>query len=129
MGEMECTMIKYPEMRRQLLEHLNVLADIDNQEKIWVGQRDSHCIEYDEFGEAIHFIFDDTCLAEAPSKAIDWFLINEQESIAVSALTKALDGLFDRYGVGLDKAEYLLKPEWQNVVLAAKYAQQLILSS
>ena len=122
-------MIKYPEMRQELLEHLNTLAETNTKAKIWTEQKNPQHLEYDGFGEAINFIFDDTCLAENPSKAIDWFLTNEQESMAISALTQALNGLFDRYGVDLDKDEYLLKPEWRNVVEAAKHAQQLILSN
>jgi len=44
----------------------------------------------------------------------------------VAAVVKALDAIFDTYGVDLADAEYLALPEWKAVVAAARDARKVI---
>lgn len=118
--------MKYPEMRHELIDHLQALSDINYQRDVWSGQYQHPEIEHDELDYAVHFLFDDTCLAENPSKAIGWFLNNEKEAQTVKDLVTALEEVFHIYGTNLDDADYIEKPEWSKVLQAAYNAKIII---
>ena len=63
-------MVKYPKMREELLETLRSLADREYQHKVWLERDYPPEIKYDCFDEVVHFLYDDTVLAENPDAAI-----------------------------------------------------------
>jgi len=116
--------MQYPNMRAELLEYLQDLADIDYQQQAWVRDEAAPGAEHDTLDHAIHFLFDDTSLAVAPEAAIGVFLVDQEEARAVHTVTQAIDALLHRYGTSLSDAAYLAKPEWGQVVQAATLALQ-----
>ena len=119
---MELTKLIYPNMRSELIDHLSALADPEYQERVWVKHQPAPGIEYDEFDYVVHFLFDDTSLATDPESCIGWYLTNEREVVAVRIVVNSINVLFDKCGKCLKDSEYLAKPEWLDVVAAAKTA-------
>lgn len=119
-------MIKYIEMREELISHVSALSDKKYQENSWVNAVSNSGIVHDEMDYAIHFIYDDTCLAEDPSKAIGWFLVDESEASASRNLVSALNIVFDKYGTKEDDAFYINSPEWGFVLECAKKLKELL---
>jgi hypothetical protein len=118
--------VKYPEMRNELIQHLQALSDVDYQQRVWVlGESDGATV-HDEFDYAVHYLYDDTHLAADPASTIGWILRNEEEAISVAKLVEVIETIFQRYGTDLSDAEYIQLPEWIAVLQAAKDAARLI---
>jgi hypothetical protein len=128
MDDMVFPVIKYPEMRDELVEHLKALSDRQYQEAVWVRGESRAGIEHDELDVAIHFIYDDTCLGEDPSLAIGCYLKDEIEAQSIRELVHNLDNLFSKYGLDLSDGEYINKPEWTCVLQAAQASRNLFLA-
>ena len=117
-------MVKYPKMREELLETLRSLADREYQHKVWIENDYPPGIECDSFDEAVHFLYDDTVLAENPDAAIGVILEDEKEARLISAVCQAIDLLFEVLGTGVSDEEYIKCYEWTSVVKAAFRALQ-----
>lgn len=113
---------KYPEMRRELIEHLQALADLAYQRRVWVGGQVEGTVQHDELDYAVHFLYDDTQLASDAHSTVGWILNDAAEAECITALVNSLDVVFERYGTKLSDAEYIEVPEWHSVVQAAKTA-------
>jgi len=122
------TEIKHPMMRRHLLLALKGLSDPDYQRRVWVEHGTEGTTQYDEFDLAVHTLYDDTSpsLAENPKAQIGYILRDEAEAAQVAAVVRAIDTIFDKYGLDLTDAEYIALPEWKDVVAAAKDARKVI---
>lgn len=112
--------VKYPEMRRELEVVVEGLADPAYQRRVWVDGQPEDGVEHDEFGLAVHFLFDDSSLAQDALSTIGWILKDASEAESVTALVRAIDVVLNRYGTNLSDAEYIEVPEWRFVVVAAK---------
>ena len=119
-------MVKYPKMREELLETLRSLADRDYQEQVWVKRDYPLGIKYDCFDEAVHFLFDDTVLAENPDAAIGVIIDNEKEARLISAVCQAIDLVLEVLGTEASDEEYIKSSEWTMVVEAALKALQVM---
>ena len=119
-------MVKYPKMREELLETLRSLADREYQHKAWVENDYPPGIQCDSFDEAVHFLYDDTVLAENPDAAIGVIIENEKEARLISAVCQAIDLVFEALGTGVSDEEYIKSAEWTGVVEAALKALQLM---
>ena len=117
-------MVKYPKMREELLETLRSLADREYQHKAWVENDYPPGIQCDSFDEAVHFLYDDTVLAENPDAAIGVIIENEKEARLISAVCQAIDLVFEALGTGVSDEEYIKSSEWTGVVEAALIALQ-----
>jgi hypothetical protein len=117
-------MVKYPKMREELLETLRSLADRDYQYKAWVDSDYPPGIECDSFDDAVHFLYDDTVLAENPDLAIGVIIEDEKEARLMSAVCQAIDLVFEALGTGVSDEEYIKSAEWTMVVEAAFRALQ-----
>lgn len=115
--------VKYPEMRKELEEHLRALADPVYQRRMWVEGKADGSVRHDEFDYAVHFLYDDTQLASDAQSTVGWILKDASEAEHIAALVQSIDVLFARYGTKLSDAEYIELPEWRAVVLAAKAAE------
>ena len=78
-----------------------------------------YCLDY-----AIHFLFDDTSLADEPEKLIGYILANQKEVELIRGVTAALDKLLFELGTDKSDAEYLCSPGWNEVIEAAKKAYE-----
>jgi hypothetical protein len=115
-------MLKYPDMRQELLDALRQLADINLQRKLWVNR------DYDVdkfvygFDEIVGLLYDDLGVDKNPSQAIGVFLLNENEAGLIQAVTQAIDRV--RLDVGTEAAdeEYIRSRAWPEVMKAASLA-------
>ncbi|MGB3266292.1 MAG: hypothetical protein WBA89_20310 [Microcoleus sp.] len=119
-------MVKYPKMREELLETLRSLADREYQHKAWLESDYPPGIESDSFDEAVHFLYDDTVLAENPDAAIGVIIEDEKEARLMSAVCQAIDLVFEVLGTGVSDEEYIKSSEWNGVVEAAFRALQVM---
>jgi hypothetical protein len=110
--------IKFPEMRLELLEHIQALSDAEYQKRAWAEGDET--TGHDELDYAIHFFYDDTDLALNPHSSIGYILKNEVEAESVKCLMKSIEDIFQKFGRSLSDAEYISLPEWGNVLSAAK---------
>ncbi|WPN98510.1 SCO4402 family protein [Pseudomonas sp. MUP55] len=127
MEKLELSELKFPSMREELISYLSGLSDLDYQYQAWV-ERSSPGLDYDELNYTIHFLYDDTGLAENASDWIGLVLRDEKEARSVENVVGALDVVFDKYGTELSDKEYLEKREWSWVVRASKDALTILLS-
>ena len=119
-------MVKYPKMREELLETLRSLADIEYQHKVWVDSDYPPGIEGDCFDEAVHFLYDDTVLAENPDAAIGVIIEDEKEARLMEAVCQAIDLVLEALGTEVSDEEYIKSSEWTSVVEAASRALQVM---
>ncbi|BAQ73830.1 uncharacterized protein POS17_2136 [Pseudomonas sp. Os17] len=121
MEKFELSKIEYPAMREELISYLEGLSSVDYQYNAWVSRANPD-IGYDEFNYAVHFLYDDTDLANDPRSWIGIVLRGESEVAAISDVVNSIDRVFDKYGTCLTDAEYLTKLEWVDVVESSKRA-------
>lgn len=119
------TELSSPHVRAQLIDYLIGLSDREYQLKSWqvfdhVNNR------YDEFGYTVHFLYDDTYLADNPELAIGDSLYDREEVETVTAITTALEKVFDKHGLNLSDAAYIATPEWNEVIETAKTALAIL---
>lgn len=83
-------------------------------------------IDFDDMNETLHFLYDDTRLSENSNHYIGVFLSSREEAAAIDKLLDAIEAFFREYNAEMTDAEYIEKPEWQDVLAAAKEAYELI---
>ncbi|WP_243146775.1 hypothetical protein [Scytonema sp. UIC 10036] len=113
-------------MREKLLETLRNLASREYQQKAWINHNYPAGVLYDSFDEAVHFLFDDTILAENTNAAIGVILENEKEARLIAAVCTAIEQVFEVHGTEMSDEEYINSSKWANVVEAASLALQVI---
>ena len=114
--------VTYPNMREELVEYLQRLADLGYQKRVWINGESVGTVKHDEFDYAVHFLFDDTALAKDVYSTIGWILQDTSEAELIATLTSCIDRVLQKYGTELSDAQYIELPEWQSVVAAAKAA-------
>ncbi len=107
-------MLKYPNMREELVGHLRDLAD--RRRLVAVTDRGS-LLDF-----AIHFLFDDTPLGEDPRRVVGWFLFDEREAQAIEYVCAALNQVLEHYGTEQTDHFYIDCPEWEAAETAARKA-------
>lgn len=117
-------MVQYSKMRDDLLETLCSLADREYQQAAWVEQNYPPGILYDSFDEAVHFLYDDTILAENPDAAIGVIIQDEKEARMIEAVCCAINQVFQALGTQASDQEYINSSKWTDVVEAASLALQ-----
>lgn len=118
--------MKYPEMRKELIDYLLGLSDLKYQRDCWVDGKCPSGIEHDEFDYVVHFLFDDTELSSNAKSLVGYLLKNEHEANLVQNLCQKIEDIFDKYGTDLSDSEYINCPEWDEIVSAAKKAHATI---
>jgi hypothetical protein len=122
----EHTVVKYPWMRDELTAVLKSLSSREYQEKYWIGLEFDEKVKEDNFDLSVHFLYDDTELSEAPERTVGIILKDENEVVAIRRLVRAIDVVFERYGLNLSDAQYLQKPEWKAVIDSARDGLRVI---
>jgi hypothetical protein len=118
--------VKYPYMREDLLNTIEALSDADYQQKAWVEHEYPPGIVYDDFDEAVHVLFDNMRLLEAPELSIDTIVRNREELDAVLQVTFAIDHVLNKLGTELSDAEYIADPDWAKVIETAAKALAIL---
>ncbi len=118
--------IEFPWLRFQLIENLKSLSNIEYQDRDWIKRSHQDNAAFDEMDYIIHFLYDDTELAENPQDYIGKILQNNNEVESLKKLTASLDVIFSKYGFNLDGPDYIRLPEWAQVVESAKTALGMI---
>ncbi|WP_395345915.1 hypothetical protein [Variovorax sp. UC122_21] len=90
--------VKYPEMRKELEEHVRALADPAYQRRVWVEGKAEGSVRHDEFDYAVHFLYDDTKLASDAPSTVGWILKDASEAEHIAALVRSIDVVFAKYG-------------------------------
>jgi hypothetical protein len=126
---MVLTEMKYPNMRKELIEYLEGLSDKQYQLDCWVNNQCPDGVEHDDFDLAVHFLFDDTLCAESPEKSVGVFLRNLEEAGAVKTVCDNIDQLLNKYGCNKTDDEYIQTTEWDNILISSSLALNLLISN
>lgn len=70
----------------------------------------------------MHFLFDD----QEPHDALGYYLRTQEEVDAVVAVYDAIDSVLKLHGTERQDSEYVAKPEWSNVIDAARRALEAL---
>jgi hypothetical protein len=127
--EIKLMVIKFTEMRKELIETLRILSDKKYQELVWIQKQYPKGVLDDNFDYAVNFLFDDHSFAEDPEELIGYCLVNKQEAKLVHSVTKSIDKLLSELGNDLSDIEYISSSLWDDVVQTAKRAYDLIKSN
>ena len=119
-------MVNLPWKRTELLYYLDILASVEKQKRIWIDHIFPEGVVYDCLDFAIHFLFDDTALADDPEVTIGDILVNMDEANAIREVIDAFKVVFAQHGTQKTDQEYLSSVEWHEVVRAAKAAFQIL---
>jgi hypothetical protein len=116
----EVMVIKYPEMRSQVIEALRAFSDPEYQQRVWVDRRYPHENFYDDLTHNVHVLYDDTGVAEAPHDQIGITLNDSVEAESIEVLAAHLTRILDSVDPGESDASIISRPEWNGVVVAAR---------
>lgn len=111
--------------RNELVSILAILADLPYQQEIWREGR-SPKNGREDFDIAMHFLLDDTVLAENPTAEVGHILKNEAEAEIVGKVTQPLLALFKEIGGTHPPHVYVNHPKWLAIVEAAKKAYAVL---
>ena len=115
-----------PELRKELLEILRELLDIEHPRQFKVNNefllefKDdySDCIvQFIYFRLGCNFLYARTSLMENPERAISIFLHNQKEVQTIKAVVQALERVFTVVGIDALTEEYLSCSEWLDVIV------------
>lgn len=122
MVAVEQAVIRYPEMRAEVVEAVRALSDLEYQQRVWVRRELPHPGYHDDFRLNVHILYDDTTVFEDPATAVGDILRGEEEVRALMPLKAALDAVFAEHGTERTDEEYLGQPGWAAVLDAANKA-------
>jgi hypothetical protein len=112
-------MVNLPWQRDNLIYYLEILSDKAKQQQRWVEHIYPPGVVYDHLDYCIHFLYDDTALADDPEVTLGDILVNQDEANQVRSLIGTFEIVFDKLGMTKTDEEYINSPEWQGVVEAA----------
>lgn len=117
---MESTMnpIRFPDMRANLHGFSESLSDEAYQKRVWIEHQPSATC--DSFTDVVHFLHNDTTLAEYPDQWVGLILRNASEVDAVKTLASAIDALFAKMGTEEPDEAYIRSADWPQVVTLAR---------
>lgn len=108
--------IDFPEMREELIEYIKGLSDLEYQKEYWGKVHPTNPNFYDDFNQTIHFLYDDSNIAQDPDSWIGLVLISQEESSLIKTLNNQIECLFKSYGTKLSDEDYMNKPGWKNII-------------
>ena len=117
--------VRYPEMRAQIVESIQALADRSYQKRVWVDRIYPHPGFYDDLTHNVNVLYDDTEVASDPYSQVGVTLESQEEAAAIEAIANAFNPILDSVDPKAVDAEILAMPEWDNVVRAARNALQI----
>lgn len=118
--------IRYPAMRREVLDTLRNLSDPGYQQRVWIDRQFPSPNYYDDFDMVIHTLYDDTTLVDDIGSAIGVILKDEKEARLIGAVIEALEEVFlegERYA---DFEVLRACPSWPKVMATAAAAWEVM---
>lgn len=107
--------LKYPNLRAELLALLEeVAARGPLKEPV-------------DIDDLVHFLFDDTWIADAGKSTVGEILMDENEESSVRALTRAISDLVDELE-DVPTAKYVAHPLWPQIRHLAELSLDLLLA-
>lgn len=122
---MELSELKYPAMRRELIEALKSLSDRDYQQRVWIDKEFPHENFYDDLTTTVNIFHDLISDDEDFGRYIGTFLASQEEAAAVEGVHQSLDATIDALGESPD-GRYLSDPRWNDVVAKAAHAKSIL---
>lgn len=132
-SEVSAPTLRHPELRKELIEILQVLADAEYQRLAWIEQTFAPkfesefigcAVQYIYFGLIVDFIYDGTGLVQNPASAIGVFLKNRDEAQTIASLILALEAVLGTVGLDATDETYISSPRWVDVITLANRALQ-----
>lgn len=113
--------VEVPRMRRDVMDTLAVLADVEYQQRAWIRREGFLPGQYDEFDYHVHVLYDDASVLPRPEDSLQSVLIGADEVERLSSLAAVLDALLDEHGDA--KADvFMADPRWPEVSRLAGFA-------
>lgn len=125
-AKVEFVAVRFPDMRREVIEALQALSDPEYQRRVWVDRNYPQPGFYDDLTHNINVLYDDTSVAEDPQGQIGLTLENAEEVAAMERLTAVLDPILDSLPTKIDDGAVISLPDWGAVVRAAREAVDII---
>jgi hypothetical protein len=111
--------VKYPEMRREVVNALAALADPEYQQRVWIERNYPRDNFFDDLSLNINILYD--MVLPDPVPRIGAVLLDENEVDQLIRLEKVLGPLIAELRDAPD-SRYLSDPRWKQVVDAASSA-------
>lgn len=115
------TDVRYPEMRKSVIEALESFADPDYQRRVWINHEFPQENFYDDLDVNVSILYDDCVVVPDPRSRIGTVLVDGPEVGRLIELDQVLGPMIRRLGNAPD-AIYLGDSEWPLVVAAARAA-------
>ncbi|MEV4260225.1 hypothetical protein [Kribbella sp. NPDC049584] len=106
--------VRYPRMRRDVLDSLAVLSDVEYQERAWIRGEGFQPGQYDDFGYHVHVLYDDAAVLPDPAESIGTVLVAGDEIERLRSLGQLLDALLAEHG-DVSASVYMADPRWPEV--------------
>ena len=108
--------IKYGNMRKEFLDHIENIVSLD---KSFTLREHEPKVSKEMFEEVIHFVFDDTQLGKNPKNCIGIFLRDEYESIIVQNFVSLFDLLCNEYDENRPLKDIYIALNWKEMAASA----------
>lgn len=124
-------MLKYPEVRRDIILAITIMAKPVLAHKIWIKKKfeeadQSLIYDISNFTEVFGLFFDYISIS-IKEQAIGWVLYDEQEWNSIQRLMKHMNAVFRRVGCSYaPDEEYLETKEWLDVIIFSKQALKIL---
>lgn len=112
------TKVKYPAMRREVIDTMAALSDLQYQKRVWIDHVLPTENYYDDLTLRVHILYDDTMVLPDPSSAIGDVLVSGDEADRLATLGQVLGPIIDELGES-DDIRYISHPQWPK---ATRYA-------
>jgi hypothetical protein len=113
------TPVRYPEMRREVVNALTSLSDPAYQRRVWIGRDYPREGFFDDLTLTVNVLYD--MVLPDPGARLGTVLTDDREVDTLALLERVLGPLIADLGDAPD-ARYLSDPRWGDVVDAARSA-------
>nr|WP_143761328.1 hypothetical protein [Sphingobium chlorophenolicum] len=100
-----------------MIEIMKELSDVDRQRRLWISHKDRPLSS--GFDEVVHFLFDDTDLAENSNLEIGRILLNAAEAVMIKEICDLITEMIDRIGDQISMV-YINDEKWNDIVIASR---------
>src|SRR6185503_17601761 len=115
---------RFPVIRENLLAAIEILADTDLQQRVWIEGRSRPDV-IEDFDVVVNMLLD-TAEADRLSEADVGVVVRDVREVrAGRRVGQLVQRLLDTHGVDLTDAAYARTPEWPEIVVAANDALQV----
>ncbi|WP_371404499.1 hypothetical protein OHA10_02285 [Kribbella sp. NBC_00662] len=106
--------VRFRRMRRDVLDSLAVLSDVEYQERAWIRGEGFLPGQYDDFDYHVHVLYDETAVLPDPADSIGTVLVPGDEIERLRNLGRLLDALLAEHG-DVGASVFMADPRWPEV--------------